>query len=461
MARGRDRQWAGEIEFEFVPEATGEGRFVLSGSVVGQLRRLLAQGQVLEAAKTLSQVSGEVGDELVEEIADASAISRANLVQMFVEARDYTRAARCCERAGDHARAGDFFERAGHMDRAAAAFLRAGELERAAQVLERDLEFERAAELYAQARRFLKAAQSYERAGRFYAAGELYEKLAKWPKAAEMLSRVAPHEPEYLKATLLLGKVLSAARQHVMATQCYRSALQAHGLRQDTVEIQYRLATLLRETDRGDEAARLLRDLDEVSPGFRDVAELLAAPLSPATLDRRELDALSELDQRESDLAATPVGPLGVVGIEADVEFLRRVPLFAELSAGDLHEFLPHWETVRHPAGSVVLREGDEGQRLYVIKRGRARVVHGHGDLEERLLRVLDEGAYFGELSLVRDRPASASVIAEGPLVSLALDRASFERLVVASDRFAARIYRVFLATLIERFVEMEAALVE
>ncbi len=438
MARFPGEVWTDRLKL--APEEHGADQFVAGQRVAAKVRALLREGRVQEAARELGQVAGEVGDELVDEIADAPPIQRANLVRAFLEARDFARAARCCERVGDHAHAGELFERAGNLDRAAAAFLRAGQLERAAMVLERDLEFAEAAKLYLDSRRFLKAAQN-----------ELYARLAKWSKAAEVLQRVAPREPDYLKATLLLGKLLSAARQPVMAAQCYRLALQTHGLRQDSLEIQYRLAALLSDSDRAEEALRLLRDLADVSPGYRDVEQQLRV------LAGEESDVVAGTPVA-MDAAAPEVAALGLVAVDADVEFLRRVPLFAELSASELHELLPHWEAVTYAPASVIVRQGDEGRRLFVLKQGSARVMLRLGAPDEQLLRILDEGAFFGELSLIRARPASASVVADGPVMALELDRATFEDLTRANDRLAARVYRVFLETLIDRFVELEAA---
>ncbi len=449
MARFPEEIWTDRLKL--APEEQSAEQFVAGQSVANEVRALLRDGRVQDAARRLGQVAGEVGDELIDELADAPPIQRANLVRTFLEARDFARAARCCERVGDHAHAGELFERAGHLDRAAAAFLRAGQLERAAMVLERDLDFAQAAKLYLDARRFLKAAQNYERAGNFFTAGELYARLAKWSKAAEVLQRVAGHDPDYLKATLLLGKLLSAARQPVMAAQCYRLALQTHGLRSDSLEIQYRLAALLRDSDRSEEAVRMLRDLADVSPGYRDVEQQLR------TLVGEELGVVHGTPVASEEVAED-LTALGLVAVDADVDFLRHVPLFAELSATELHELLPHWETSTYAPASVIVRQGDEGRRVFVIKQGSARVMLRFGTPEERLLRILDEGAFFGELSLVRARPASASVVADGPVTTMELDRATFEDLMRANDRLAARIYRVFLETLIDRFVELEAA---
>lgn len=451
MPRFPEEAWSGPLRLE--TEAGEEERLVAGGSVADTVRKLLAAGQVQEAARTLRMVAGasSVGDQLVEEIAASPPLHRANVLRMFVEARDYGRAARCCERMDDHGHAAELYERAGQLERAAEAFLTAGLVERAATVLERNQDFARAAELYLKARLFLKAAQSFERAGRFHAAGELYARLAKWSKAAEVLQRVTPHEPDYLKATLLLGKLLSAARQPVMAAQCYRIALQTYGLRQDSLEIQYRLAGLLRDSDRVEEAVRLLRDLADVSPGYKDVDEQLRRLGGEG-----ERDAAVAEGSGESVLGGGGEGEvesLDLVSVDADVEFLRKVPLFAELAVTELHELLPHWENRRYAPSSVVVREGEDESRLIVVKEGRAHVTGG-----DPASRILEPGDAWGELALIRKRAAREAVTAEGTLVTLELDRSTFESLTLASDRFAARVYRVLAERLLDRLGALERA---
>lgn len=104
-----------------------------------------------------------------------------------------------------------------------------------------------------------------------------------------------------------------------------------------------------------------------------------------------------------------------------DLALLHSLPLFAGLAAPDLERIGQHAFRLSFPAGSTVIREGDPGDRFYVIRSGRVEVTK-----ESRHLASLEEGAYFGEIALLRDVPRTATVAAITGLDALVLDREHF-----------------------------------
>ena len=100
---------------------------------------------------------------------------------------------------------------------------------------------------------------------------------------------------------------------------------------------------------------------------------------------------------------------------------LRQVPLFAPLELKSLERVAQQLVRIEVPAGDVLIREGDEGDRFYVIESGQMTA-----SFEGSVLRQMGPGDPFGEIALLRDVPRTATVTADEPTVVLALDRADF-----------------------------------
>ncbi len=89
---------------------------------------------------------------------------------------------------------------------------------------------------------------------------------------------------------------------------------------------------------------------------------------------------------------------------------IGSLPLFKELPPEDIHD-IEHLVVHRtYDKGDVVVREGDELVGLYIVEGGQAKVFTHNLSGSEYVLRLLQVGDFYGELSLVSSMPASASV---------------------------------------------------
>src|SRR5438132_12617372 len=95
----------------------------------------------------------------------------------------------------------------------------------------------------------------------------------------------------------------------------------------------------------------------------------------------------------------------------------------------------------RHPSGTVLFREGDRGQTMYVIRSGRVNIWKRIGDTEITLA-VLGPGEFFGEMALLEGLPrsAGATVLEDATLVEV--DQQSFETLLRKNSEVALRLLR-------------------
>lgn len=103
-----------------------------------------------------------------------------------------------------------------------------------------------------------------------------------------------------------------------------------------------------------------------------------------------------------------------------DENFLKSVTLFAEFADDELSALRRSMIVSRYGPGDAILEEGNANRALHILKHGRIRVSRNVQDREVPLCDLL-EGQTFGELSIIEDGVASASLraVAESEILSM------------------------------------------
>jgi small-conductance mechanosensitive channel/CRP-like cAMP-binding protein len=109
---------------------------------------------------------------------------------------------------------------------------------------------------------------------------------------------------------------------------------------------------------------------------------------------------------------------------------LASVDLFSSLSERQRAELAAATTTHTFGDGEAIVRQGEPGQSMYVLCSGRVAVVLEPGHHE---VAVIEQGGYFGEMSLLTGEPRTATVVARGEAVVLELDATLFTRLGIES----------------------------
>ncbi|MBX5491989.1 MAG: ATP-binding cassette domain-containing protein [Chloroflexi bacterium] len=134
-------------------------------------------------------------------------------------------------------------------------------------------------------------------------------------------------------------------------------------------------------------------------------------------------------------------GPALAPAASVEVHRLRRVPLFADLPPEALAAIAQRLVAERYAPGDVIIRQGDVGDKLYLIDRGQVEVTVQHGPAApEQPLNTLHAGDYFGEIALLLDVPRTASVKATTPVQLLALSKADLQALLHRLPGLAQRL---------------------
>ena len=181
--------------------------------------------------------------------------------------------------------------------------------------------------------------------------------------------------------------------------------------------------TLLQRAAPDEVRARVFGVLESVFLGTIAIGAILA-PLLTSALGAR--GALIAAGGGLSALVLLLWRPLSAADVtaaapESTLTLLRGIPIFAPLPPVTLEQLASRLSRVRVPAGEVILREGDPGDRFYVIGEGEVEIALDGGPP-----KTLGRGGYFGEIALLRDVPRTATVTTRTEVELYVLERDVF-----------------------------------
>lgn len=166
----------------------------------------------------------------------------------------------------------------------------------------------------------------------------------------------------------------------------------------------------------------------EVVTIFQELAKQHGTTILMVTHDNRILDVADRIvnmvDGRiHSDVAVEESSVI--------CEFLKRCSVFEELTPRTLTQVADQMAKESYGAGETVIRQGDAGDKFYVIREGSVDVSVG-----DNKVATLDVGDFFGEAALLTGDPRNATVTTSEDVVLYALDKNEFKAAMEASDSF-------------------------
>ncbi|MBI3932877.1 MAG: mechanosensitive ion channel [Acidobacteria bacterium] len=126
---------------------------------------------------------------------------------------------------------------------------------------------------------------------------------------------------------------------------------------------------------------------------------------------------------------AADAAPAGLSRLE---RALRAIDLFRPLSDDELRTAAASFRLLHYAAGEKIIEEGAPGDSFFVIDRGDVEVSKVIGGTRRPLARLM-EGQFFGEMALLTGEQRSATVVAVTDVDVHTIDKAGFERILVAN----------------------------
>jgi HEAT repeat protein len=243
------------------------------------------------------------------------------------------------------------------------------------------------------------------------------------------------HEAQQEEAVALLSDSL-----YKKSNQYGVRALRAIGLLgdRDAMNLAVEILELRNSAQRGN----VIEALESINSRWRKIIQPLMnlwedvyVPSPNGNVDWRQL--LTDDDPWVRDCALFAAHKLGELKMENIVTlslmerilFLKRVPLFANLSPADIKQVAALAQEESFSDGVKIVREGEIGDLMFIIVSGEVRVTMTQGQSEVEIARR-KAGEYVGEMALISREPRSASVIAVGHVRALSIDQKSFESLL-------------------------------
>lgn len=201
----------------------------------------------------------------------------------------------------------------------------------------------------------------------------------------------------------------------------------------------------------------LLDVLEDADPWLRACAALAARGSTEKQLhDMLARLARSDPEALVRETAASALNPDGkmdtlqTLSIMERILFLRRVPLFADLSPADLKQVAAIASEVVFSDGERIATQGELGEEMFVIVSGEVSVTMSSDGRPENEIARRASGEVVGEMSLISQEPRMASLVAHGDVRVLCLDHKGFEGLLRERPEVSLGVMRVLCQRLKE-----------
>lgn len=165
---------------------------------------------------------------------------------------------------------------------------------------------------------------------------------------------------------------------------------------------------------------------------FKELTQTTQSTILIVTHDNRILDVADRIINMIDGYVVTDVNVEESISIAG---FLKKCEIFKNATPSLIADISNSMQKEECPAGKVIIREGDPGDKFYVLYSGQVDITRKTPGGPKHLL-TLDRGGFFGELALLEDKPRAATVTAVNDVELLTLSKEVFIRVTQSSASF-------------------------
>jgi CRP/FNR family transcriptional regulator len=138
---------------------------------------------------------------------------------------------------------------------------------------------------------------------------------------------------------------------------------------------------------------------------------------------------------------------------EITKKIVRNIPIFDNFTDDELSALLDKTRVYKCKKGETIFLDDDQNQLMYIILKGRVKVVEITSEGQERVMAFRQKGDYFGEMGLLDGNTDSATIIAMEPCHMLLLTKNIFDDFFMENTRALRCIINVLCKRLRESWV--------
>ena len=136
------------------------------------------------------------------------------------------------------------------------------------------------------------------------------------------------------------------------------------------------------------------------------------------------------------------------------IQLLKKINLFETLLELELAKIEKICRAEAAARDTVIFKEGDAGDRCYIITKGEVRISKFIPHIGEEALAVLKPGDYFGEMALIDNFPRSAHAIVNSDAELLSINKTELDKILIMDRELGYKLLWAFTRTLSKRLRE-------
>lgn len=133
------------------------------------------------------------------------------------------------------------------------------------------------------------------------------------------------------------------------------------------------------------------------------------------------------------------------------IETLRTIELFKSLKPQALERVAAIASEETHTRGTTIFRQGDVGDKLYIILEGQVRISRQIAGMGEEALAIFGPGQVFGEMALIDESPRSADALVHESCRLLVISKDGFDDLLFGDKELAYEVLWSTVKMLVDR----------